>query len=79
MLPSQANLVAIELALRGRAADQRLHGDAAANDGDLGPVAAGRVVEIVRQVERAGAGPVLRDDGRVAGRYLPICRASSRP
>src|SRR5262245_37041634 len=60
----------VELALRGAAADQRLHGDPAPDDRDLAAVLGRGVVEIVREIERARARPVLRDDDGIAGKIL---------
>ena len=56
----------VELALRGGAADQRLHGDATPDDCDLAAVLGGCVIEIVREIERARARPILRNDEGIA-------------
>ena len=56
MLPSQTNLVE----------SKRFHGDATPDDCDLAPVLWCCVIEIVREIERARARAILRNDEGIA-------------
>ena len=70
----------VEHRVRGIAGEHRIRRHAAAHDGDLGAVPGRHVVDVVRQIERAGAG-LVQTRPRSAGPEdsCPRCRASSRP
>ena len=70
MLPIQANFVELNFACDAAAAQQRLHRNAPPDQRDLGAVLRRGVEQIVGQIERTGARPVLRHDGGIARQVL---------